>query len=115
VELALEVREVAAVDLVARGQLDPRDALALVAWPSVAVAAASVAAVDAGKTRKRRPKKEELRALELVDRGWSWAAAGREVGAPKQTVGTWVRKRRAVGAVDLLDRLEADAARPARL
>jgi hypothetical protein len=46
-ELALEVREVAAVDLVARGQLDPRDALALVAWPSVAVVAASVAAVAA--------------------------------------------------------------------
>ena len=92
-ELALEVREVAAVDLVARGLLDPRDALALVAWPSGKVVAASVAAVDAGKTRKRRPKKEELRALELVDAGWSWAAAGREVGAPKSTVGTWLKKR----------------------
>jgi hypothetical protein len=93
-ELALEVREVAAVDLVASGQLDPRDALALVVWPSVAVVAASVAAVDAGKTRKRRSEAQRLRALELVDAGWSWAAAGREVGAPKQTVGTWVRKRR---------------------
>jgi hypothetical protein len=31
--------------------------------------------------------------LELVDEGWSWAAAGREVGCPKSTVGTWIRKR----------------------
>ena len=92
-ELALEVREVAAVDLVARGLLDPRDALALVAWPSGKVAAASVAAVGAGRTRKLRPEKERLRALELVDAGWSWAAAGREVGAPKSTVGTWLKKR----------------------
>jgi Homeodomain-like domain len=90
---ALEVREVAAADLVARGQLDPRDALALVAWPSVAVVAASAAAVDAGKTRHRRPEKERLRALELVDAGWSWAAAGREVGVPKTTVQTWIKKQ----------------------
>jgi len=81
-------------DLVSRGQLDPRDALALVAWPSMTVVAASVAAVAAGRTRKRRSEAQRLRALELVDEGWSWAAAGREVGAPKQTVGTWVRKRR---------------------
>jgi Homeodomain-like domain len=96
VELALEVREVAAVDLVARGQLDPRDALALVAWPTQKVVAASAAAVGAGRTRKRRSEAQRLRALELVDAGWSWAAAGREVGAPKQTVGTWIRKRRRV-------------------
>jgi Homeodomain-like domain len=83
--------------LVAQGQLDPRDALALVAWPSVAVVAASVAAVGAGRTRKRRSEAQRLRALELVDQGWSWAAAGREVGAPKSTVGTWIRKRQLRG------------------
>jgi Homeodomain-like domain len=93
VEIALEVREVAAVDLVARGQLDPRDALALVAWPSVTVVAASAAAVGAGRTRKRRSEAQRLRALELVDEGWSWAATGREVGVPKTTVQTWIKKR----------------------
>jgi Homeodomain-like domain len=49
--------------------------------------------VGAGRTRKRRSEAQRLRALELVDAGWSWAAAGREVGAAKQTVGTWIRKR----------------------
>jgi hypothetical protein len=29
----------------------------------------------------------------LVDAGWSWAQAGREVGVPKTTVGTWIKKR----------------------
>jgi hypothetical protein len=32
-----------------------------------------------------------LRALALVDAGWSWAEAAREVGVAKGTVGTWVR------------------------
>jgi hypothetical protein len=32
----------------------------------------------------------------LVDAGWSWAEAAREVGVAKGTVGGWVRKRRLV-------------------
>jgi hypothetical protein len=34
---------------------------------------------------------QRLRALALVDAGWSWGEAAREVGVAKGTVGTWVR------------------------
>jgi len=29
----------------------------------------------------------------LVDAGWTWAAVGREVAAPKSTIGMWCRSR----------------------
>ena len=42
---------------------------------------------------KARTEEQRLRALELVDAGWSWAQAAREVGVPKTTVQTWIKKR----------------------
>jgi hypothetical protein len=91
--LALEVREVAAVDLVARGQLDPQDALALVAcrawrsWlppslPCVRGRRASGAARRSGCVRSSWSI--------TVGRGLLPAV---RVGCPKSTVGTWIRKR----------------------
>jgi hypothetical protein len=52
-------------------------------------------------TKDRLPwtVEQKRRALELVDAGMSWAAAGREVGAPKSTVQVWVSARRNGNAV----------------
>jgi transposase-like protein len=56
------------------------------------MAASDVVAAESGG-RRRYSDAQRLRALELVDCGCSWAEGGREVGVPKTTVGTWVRKR----------------------
>ena len=90
---ALRVRAAAAIDLVAHGLLDSDVALAHVVWPTEEVLVASEACADQGGP-KARTEEQRLRALELVDAGWSWAAAGREVGVPKTTVQTWIKKRR---------------------
>ena len=90
---ALRVREAAAIDLVKQGLLDSDLARAHVVWPTDKVLVASGACADQ-LGPKARTEEQCLRALALVDAGWSWAAAGREVGAPKTTVGTWIKKRR---------------------
>ena len=51
-----------------------------------------VVAAEGGVRRALR--RTRLRALELVDAGWSWAQAGREVGVAK-TIQTWIKKRSA--------------------
>ena len=76
-----------------QGLLDRDIALAHAAWPTAEVLVASEACADQGGP-KARTEEQRSRALELVDAGMSWAAAGREVGVPKTTVGTWIRKRR---------------------
>jgi hypothetical protein len=77
----------------AQGLLDSEAALTLVVWPTDKVLIASEACADEGGP-KARTEQQRLRALELVDAGWSWAQTGREVGVPKTTIGTWIRKRR---------------------
>ena len=52
------------------------------------------------------------RALDLVDAGMSWAAAGREVGVPKPTIGMWVSARHAAGAPGNGDESEPLRRRP---
>jgi len=89
---ALRVRAAAAIDLVAQGLLDSDVALAHVVWPTDKVLVASEVCADQGGP-KARTEAQRLRALELVDGGMSWAAAGREVGVPKTTVQTWIKKR----------------------
>jgi hypothetical protein len=89
----LEVRAQAAVDLARKGLLDPAVALSYAVWPTPAVEAASEAGAAEGIRRGQHCERTRLLALELVDRGYSWASAGRSVGVPKTTVGTWVRKR----------------------
>ncbi len=90
---ALLVRAQAARELVGKGLLDGELALAYVIFPTEAVEAAS-AAVAVEDERPRSSASAQVRALELVDAGWSWSEAGREVGVPKSTVGAWIRKRR---------------------
>jgi hypothetical protein len=89
----LEVRTAAAHDLARRGLLDGALALSYVLFPTEAVEAASEAVAAEGAVRGRHSERTRLRALELVDAGATWAEAARLVGVPKQTVGTWVRKR----------------------
>jgi hypothetical protein len=90
---AFQVRAEAAADLARKGLIDGMLALSYVVWPSVEVEAASDAvAVNGG--RRMYSDAQRLRALELVDSGCSWAEAGREVGVPKTTVQTWIKKRR---------------------
>jgi hypothetical protein len=91
---ALEIRAAAAHDLVDKGMIDGELALSYISWPSETVAAASAAVAAEGGVRRRCRDEQQAQALALVDAGWSWAQAGREVGVPKTTVGTWVRKRR---------------------
>ena len=43
---------------------------------------------------------QKQRALELVEQGWSWAQAAREVGVHKQTVGGWIKRRRVAARGD---------------
>jgi hypothetical protein len=47
-----------------------------------------------GNTPKAWTEADRVRALELVDAGWSQARAGRELGVPRPTVGAWVSARR---------------------
>ena len=82
----------AAHDLVDKGLMDGMLALSYVIFPSEAVEAASTAVAAEGG-RKTWTDEQRLRALELVDAGWSWAAAAREVGVAKTTVQGWVKKR----------------------
>ena len=96
---ALRVREAAAIDLVAHGLLDSDLALAYVVWPTDKVLVASDAVADQGGP-KARTEEQRVRALELVDAGWSWAAAGREIGVPKTTVQTWLKRRSVAGNGD---------------
>jgi hypothetical protein len=95
---ALQVRVAAAHDLVDKGLIDGILALSYIVWPSEAVEAASTdvaTAVTVGDKRRRGYSDgRRLRALELVDAGWSWAQAGREVGVPKTTVQAWIKKRK---------------------
>jgi hypothetical protein len=90
---ALQVRAAAAHDLARKGLLDGAIALSYVLWPSEAVEAASCAVAAEGAVHGRHSERTRLRALELVDAGASWAETARLVNVPKQTVGTWVRKR----------------------
>jgi hypothetical protein len=89
---ALRLRAAAATDLVAQGLLDPEAALTLVVWPTDKVLISEPGVRRSGGPESRT-EEQRLRALALVDAGWSWAAAVREVGVPKTTVGTWIRKR----------------------
>jgi hypothetical protein len=90
---ALRVRASAAIDLVKQGLLDSDLALAHVVWPTPDVQVASdTVAAEGG--RRCTPSEAQVRALELVDSGWSWAEAAREVGVAKGTVGGWIRKRK---------------------
>ena len=61
-------------------------------WPTDKVLVASEACAEQGGP-KARTEEQRLRALELVDAGMSWAQAGREVGVPKTTVQTWLKRR----------------------
>jgi hypothetical protein len=79
---ALRVRAAAAIDLVAQGLLDSESALTLVVWPTDKVLIASEACADQGG-HKARTEGQRLRALELVDAGYSWAQASREFGVPR--------------------------------
>ena len=90
---ALRVREAAAIDLVKQGLLDSDLALAHVVWPTQDVLIASASVAAEGDRRRGHSERTRLQALDLVDAGWSWAQAAREVGVAKQTVGGWVRKR----------------------
>ena len=81
----LEIRAAAAVDLARTGLLDGALALSYVLWPTEAVEAASEAAAAEGAVPGRHRERTRLRALELVEAGWSWAEAGREVGVAKTT------------------------------
>jgi hypothetical protein len=92
----LEIRAVAARALVEQGEITGEEALRFVVWPTTAVEQASVTAAEAGRTR-HRSERERLQALELVDSGLSWSAAGRAIGVHKQTVGGWVKKRASAG------------------
>jgi hypothetical protein len=47
-----------------------------------------------GSTPKQHSEEVQQRALELVDAGYSWGQAAREVGIPKGTIGSWVKQRR---------------------
>jgi hypothetical protein len=94
----LEIRAAAAVDLARTGLLDGALALSYVLWPTEAVEAASAVvaaemAAEGGMRRGQHCARTRLRALELVDAGWSWAHAARAVSVPKTTLGSWVRKR----------------------
>jgi Homeodomain-like domain len=89
---ALRVREAAALDLVKQGLLDSDLALAHVVWPTDKLLVASEECADQSGP-KARTEEQRLRELELVDAGWSWAQAAREVGVPKTTVQTWIKKR----------------------
>ena len=77
--------------------IDPAIALSYVLWPTETVEDASEAVAAKGVVRGRHCERTRLRPLELVDAGYSWADAGREVDVPKTTVGTWVRKRQHAG------------------
>jgi hypothetical protein len=90
---ALRVRVAAAHDLVDKGLIDGELALIYILWPSAAVESASAVVAAEGGVRRRCSDATKLWALELVDAGWSWAAAGREAGVPKTTVQTWIKKR----------------------
>jgi hypothetical protein len=87
---ALRIREIAAIDLIRQGLLDSDLALAHVVWPTDKVLVASETCADQGGPKART--EQRVRALELVDAGGSWAEAGREVGVPKTTVQTWIKK-----------------------
>jgi hypothetical protein len=102
----LEVRAQAAVDLARKGLLDGAVALSYVLWPTEAVEAASEAVAAEGVRRGHHSERTRLRALELVDAGAKWAEAARLVGVPKQTVGTWIRKRRLAATANYLDEID---------
>jgi len=87
------VRLQAARDLVDAGLLDGELALSYVLFPSEAIDAAATMVAATGGRRHGYSDEQKRRALDLVDAGWSWAQAGREVGVAKTTVGTWIRKR----------------------
>ena len=91
---ALQVRAAAAHQLVEAGLIDFELALAFVIFPSEEVESASAVVAAAGERRHGYSDAQKRRALDLVDAGYSWAQAGREVGVPKPTIGTWVRRRR---------------------
>jgi transposase-like protein len=63
-------------------------------WPPEEVVSASNTVAAAGERRRGCSEEQRLRALALVDGGYSWAQAAREVGVTKATIGTWIRRRR---------------------
>ena len=91
---ALQIRAQAAHSLVGRGLIDGETALVSIVWPSEAVEAASEAVAAEGAVRGRHSERTRLRTLELVDAGCSWGQAAHLVNVPKQTLATWIRKRR---------------------
>jgi hypothetical protein len=95
VDRALYTRGAAARELILNRELDPAVALSYVVWPSRKLAEAS-----ASITRRVYGEDVRRRALELVDAGYSWSAAGREVGVHKATVGDWVRRAAVAGNGD---------------
>jgi hypothetical protein len=76
-----------------KGLLDGALALSLIAWPTEEVEAASAVVAAEGVLPGKHSERTRLRALELVDAGYSWAQAARLVGVSKGTLGTWIRKR----------------------
>ena len=93
----VDVRVQAARELVDAGVLDGLLALSYVIFPNEAVESASAVVAAESRMRHGYSDEQRVRALTLVDAGWSWAEAGRELGLPKTTVGTWVRKRQLAG------------------
>ena len=78
-----------------------------VVWPTEDVLVASEAVADQGG--EGQDGGTEAAGVGVVDAGWPWAQAGREVGVAKTTAGTWIKEAKeatvlAIWRVTLFDK-----------
>jgi hypothetical protein len=92
----LQIRHLAALELVRDGVLAGDLALSYVIFPSDTVLAASESTETnwSATGRLEFPPEVRAKAVALVEDGHSWSKAGQAVGASTQSVGLWVRAAR---------------------